>query len=155
MATISIGTDISMAIWPRHGHLSFLTECQVRCITVPELGSAIGLWGAMCIAAHTAEGGLLLSDVFATDHTSPFAILGAAFGSTPHHTRRVCACVSVCVSVRVIPHTLEIDHRKAGKARRYRDVKGSLKRAKGRSKPAYPAKRFVRFTTSWPCAKCV
>ena len=100
MATISIGTDISVAIWPRHGHLSFLTECEVRCITVPELGSAIGLWGAMCIAAHTAEGGLLLSGVIATDHTSPLPFSeprSAQHRTTPAVCVRVCACVCPCV----------------------------------------------------------
>ena len=63
---------------------------------------------------------LALFDAFTADHSSlvPFS---EPFGSAPHHTGplvrarvRACECGSVCVcacvSVRVIPHTLEIDH---------------------------------------------
>ena len=39
-------------------------------------------------------------------------------------------------------------------ARGYLDVKGPLQRADGRSKPATPAKRFVRFSTGL-CLICV
>ena len=84
--------------------------------------------------------GLLLSYAFATDHTSPLAILGAFWLNTAPHP----SYVRVGLCVRVNSAHAGDRAQKSGGARGCHNVKGPLKRADGRSKPATPAKRFVR-----------
>ena len=87
--------------------------------------------------------GLLLSSAFATDHTSPFAILGAFWLNTAPHP----SCVRVCMCVSVRVNTAHAGDRppKSGGARGCHDVKGPLKRADGRSKPATPQSALCAF----------
>ena len=56
------------------------------------------------------------------------------------------------VSMRVLPHTLEIDHQIKGKARRCRNAKGALKRAKHLSRLAYLLKALCALYTNTACA---
>ena len=94
----------------------------------------MGWGGAMCAIASTA------AEDFCCHMPSPrtkhrLLPFSEPFGSTSHHTRPVCvcACAFPCVS---IPHTLKINHRKAGQRDVCADVKGPLKRTDGCSKPA-------------------
>ena len=98
MATISFGIGMWALLRPSWTP-GFFGAVRGHMHHRPELGSAIGLWGVNVYCSLHFCGGPLLSHPFDTDHTSPFAILGAVrFNTAPHPS---CVCVRVCLSVRV------------------------------------------------------
>ena len=110
---------------------------------------------SMCVCERGGRGQRdLFFYAFASDHTSPLAILGAVWLNTAPHPScvRVCMGVWVClwVSVREIPHTAGDPPPKSGGAPCFRDVKGPLKRAM-----AVPSRQPRQALCALSCPICV